>query len=102
VTSNALHPGDVATTVVRDSRLLSLGMVLGRLFLDTPAEGARTSLFLATEAELQTVSGRYFVACEPRPPAPAAEDAAAAARLWQVSAELSGIPERASWRAALG
>ena len=99
VTSNALHPGDVATTVVRDSRLLSLAIILGRLFLDTPAEGARTSLHLATAPELSGVSGRYFVACQSRPPAAAAQDADAAARLWQVSAELCGIPERSGWRA---
>jgi hypothetical protein len=99
VTSNALHPGDVVTSVVRDSLLLSVGIQIGRLFLATPAEGARTSLHLATAAELNGVSGRYFVDCEPRPAAAAAHDGAAAAELWRFSAELSGIPERAGWRA---
>jgi NAD(P)-dependent dehydrogenase (short-subunit alcohol dehydrogenase family) len=94
VTSNSLHPGNTATSVVRDSLLLRLGIQVGRLFLRTPAEGARTSLFLATAPELQEVTGRYFVNGRLRQPSRAARDPEAARRLWQVSLQLCGLDER--------
>jgi len=93
VTSNALHPGNVATSVVRDSRLLTLGIQVGRLFLRTPVQGARTTLFLATAPELDDVTGRYFADCRLRQPARAARDATTARRLWQVSRTLCGQGE---------
>ncbi len=94
VTSNSLHPGNVATTVVRDSPLLSLGIQVGRLFLKTPAQGARTTLYLATAPELQEVSGRYFADCHLRRPSRPARDEDAALRLWRVSRALCGLGDR--------
>jgi NAD(P)-dependent dehydrogenase (short-subunit alcohol dehydrogenase family) len=52
------------------------------------AEGASTSLYVATSRELDGVSGRYFAdsaACDLQPHA---SDAAAAKRLWEVSTAL--------------
>ncbi|MBW2456520.1 MAG: SDR family oxidoreductase [Deltaproteobacteria bacterium] len=91
VTSNSLHPGNVATSVVRDSQLLSLGIQVGRLFLRTPAQGARTTLHLATAPELQEVSGCYFADCRLRRPSRPARDEDAALRLWRVSRALCGL-----------
>jgi hypothetical protein len=51
-------------------------------------EGARTPLYLATSDDVVSVSGRYFVECEPVEVSDVARDAAAARRLWDVSEQL--------------
>ncbi len=94
VTSNCLHPGNVATTVVRDSRLLSVGIQVGRLFLLTPTEGARTSLHLATAPELDGVTGGYFASCQQQQPSSAGQDTETASRLWRVSQALCRLDDR--------
>lgn len=90
VSSNAVHPGDVATNVVRDSALLSwASRTLGRLHLLTPEEGARTSVFVATAPTLDGLSGRYFAYCRQRAPSPAAHDQPQAEALWRLSESLT-------------
>lgn len=90
VTSNSVHPGDVATEVVRDSKLLALGQQwIGKLFLLTPEEGARTSLHAATAPSLEGVTGRYFADCRETPASRPALDEAAAARLWAFTERLA-------------
>ena len=58
--------------------------------LDTvsPAQAARTLVWLATAPEAGEGSGRYFHNCEALTPSPAALDSAAAARLWDESGAL--------------
>jgi NAD(P)-dependent dehydrogenase (short-subunit alcohol dehydrogenase family) len=91
VTSNALHPGDVATSVARDTWLTRVGIGLLRPFLKTPEQGAATTLFVASAPELSEVSGRYFADCRERPASPLAGDRALADELWRTSAELTGV-----------
>ncbi len=91
VTANCLHPGTVATGYAADGDargFLAWGIKVIRPFILTPEKGARTSVYLASSADVATVTGRYFVRCRPRTPSAAARDAAAARRLWQVSEEL--------------
>jgi NAD(P)-dependent dehydrogenase (short-subunit alcohol dehydrogenase family) len=88
---SAVHPGGVATDVVRDNRLLAWGIKnVAKLWLLTPEEGARTSLYAATARELDQTSGCYFAACEERAPSSAALDPEQAKRLWSLSEELTG------------
>lgn len=90
VTSNALHPGDIATEVTRDNRVLSfLSDRLGRPFLLTPEEGSRTTVHVATHAPLIEVTGRYFAVCREAPASKLADDAALRARLWEISESLT-------------
>jgi retinol dehydrogenase-14 len=56
--------------------------------LKTPEQGAATSIHLASSPDLEQVSGRYFANSKPKRSSKASCDQAAAARLWQVSAEL--------------
>jgi NAD(P)-dependent dehydrogenase (short-subunit alcohol dehydrogenase family) len=92
VTSNSAHPGDVVTNITRDSRLLTaLIPIGGKLWLKTPAQGAATSLHVATAPHLGAVTGRYFADSREKKMSRAAQDASAAKRLWEVSAELVGI-----------
>jgi len=59
--------------------------------MKAPAEGAATSIHLASAPELARVTGRYFAKGRPRRSSKASYDQAAGARLWQVSAELVGL-----------
>lgn len=92
VTSNALHPGDVISDILREQPVLRFFSRLAAPFFDTPASASLTSLYVATAPELATVSGGYFKKQKPARPAPLSEDKNARARLWQLSAELVGLP----------
>jgi NAD(P)-dependent dehydrogenase (short-subunit alcohol dehydrogenase family) len=89
LTSNSLHPGGVATEIARDANLLMrVGM---KLVGTTPQKGARTSVYLAADPAVQHVSGKYFVSCQEKSPAPAALDVGLARALWDESAKLVGL-----------
>jgi retinol dehydrogenase 14 len=94
VTANSLHPGVVRTSFgAEDPGGVQRRLVpLLRPFMKAPAQGAATSIHLASAPELEQVTGRYFVNRKPTRSAKASYDRAAAARLWQVSAELVGLP----------
>jgi len=89
VTSNSLHPGGVATEIMRDANVFI--RVAMRLVGATPEKGARTSVQLASAPELERTSGRYFVSGREKPPHAAAQDVALAGRLWDESAKLVGL-----------
>jgi NAD(P)-dependent dehydrogenase (short-subunit alcohol dehydrogenase family) len=94
VTANSLHPGTVATGYARDGDArgwLAFGVKVIKPFILTPEKGARTSVYLASSPEVAGITGGYFVKERPRPPSAAAQDSAAAARLWEISENLVGI-----------
>jgi len=81
VTANALHPGVVSTKLLREGFGTSgIGV----------AEGAATSVYLATAPEVGSVSGEYFVNRRAVKPATSALDDALAERLWRESERLVG------------
>ncbi len=91
VTANAVHPGFVASRFGRDGdtgRLTNLVFPLLRPFALTPEQGARTQVYVASAPELAGVTGGYWVKSAPATPSAAAQDDAAAARLWEVSEQL--------------
>ncbi|WP_430461525.1 SDR family oxidoreductase [Thalassolituus sp. LLYu03] len=79
----ALHPGIVASDVWRS--VPSLLRVLIRPFMMTPEQGAATSLWCATAAELSGQSGGYYENCRQQTPSDVAQDMNLARRLWQES-----------------
>jgi NAD(P)-dependent dehydrogenase (short-subunit alcohol dehydrogenase family) len=92
VTANCLHPGVIGTNLLaayegRPS-LLKFMTKRGR---PSPKEGAVTSLFVATSPTLDGVSGKYFRESAESRPSPKALDETIAARLWEVSARLTGV-----------
>jgi NAD(P)-dependent dehydrogenase (short-subunit alcohol dehydrogenase family) len=93
VTANALHPGFVATGFgARNPLAFRAALGLAKRFMAIPAEaGARPIVELAQAPALATASGRYFDKGVERRPAPEAEDAAVARRLWDASARLAGL-----------
>ena len=93
VTANALHPGVVRTAFgAEDPRAVQrLLMPVMRPFMKAPARGAATSVYLASAPDLERVTGRFFAGRKPRKSGELSYDRAAAARLWQVSADLAAV-----------
>jgi NAD(P)-dependent dehydrogenase (short-subunit alcohol dehydrogenase family) len=118
VTANCLHPGVVATGLLKDYEVAQaieegrpaapaarqggglrdlLGSVARRVAGGAGLSGisieagAKTSVFLASDRAVERVSGRYFVNCAEAPSAPVSHDAELATRLWELSARLVGL-----------
>ena len=90
VTANVLHPGFVRTSFGAEdpARIQRLLVPFLRPVMKSPARGAATSVHLASAAELETVSGRYFANRRPTRSSARSYDRAVAARLWEASADL--------------
>jgi len=71
--ANCLHPG------VIDTKLLHTGFNMAGASV---AEGARTSIFLATSPEVKGITGKYFDRCAAVAPSPLAQDEQLARQLW--------------------
>jgi NAD(P)-dependent dehydrogenase (short-subunit alcohol dehydrogenase family) len=94
LTANALHPGVANTNLDRANpawrRLGARLMAWNRPFVKSVEAAAATQVYLATAPALATVTGHYFVDCNPVVPAgPHIHDAALAAALWVKSEELT-------------
>jgi WW domain-containing oxidoreductase len=90
-TANCLHPGVIATNLMRTIPAVGRAVLAmaAPLILKTPAQGAATQCYLATNPAVATVTGAYYRDCNPAEPEPLARDAAAAARLWEVSEQIA-------------
>jgi retinol dehydrogenase-14 len=90
VTVNALHPGAVATGIWDGAPWFARPVlaVAKRLFMISPAEGAKRIVYLATSPQVDGVSGLYFDNDKPKEPSALAKDDATAERLWTESARL--------------
>ena len=91
VTVNALHPGVVRTGFAAEdhSPKWTYLLPLVRPFLKTATKGAATSIYLASSPDVEAITGKYFAARTPKVSSPSSYDRAAAARLWQISAQLT-------------
>ena len=91
VTANALHPGFIHTGFASNNGFIyKFGMNLVGLFIRKPAQGAQTSIYLASSPDVEGVTGRYFMDCRPAESSLLSHDQDLAKRLWQVSLELTG------------
>jgi NAD(P)-dependent dehydrogenase (short-subunit alcohol dehydrogenase family) len=92
VTANCLHPGLVGTAFAsRGPTAIRFLSRLARPFLRSPANGAATSVYLASSPEVAALSGQYFAGRRARRSSKASYDPAVAARLWEVSERLAGL-----------
>jgi NAD(P)-dependent dehydrogenase (short-subunit alcohol dehydrogenase family) len=96
VTANALNPGMVATGIWRNSKGLTgfITGTLGPLFMRSPEKGAETLVYLSTSPQVEGVTGLYYADCKPKPPSAAAQNDEDARRLWEISAEMTGLTVR--------
>jgi len=95
VSANALHPGVVHTAFSSEdpSLLARVALPLMR-FTKTPAQGAATSIHLASSPDVEGVTGRYFSNRAPTFSAKSSYDTVTASRLWQVSSDLVTLSAR--------
>jgi retinol dehydrogenase-14 len=93
VTANALHPGMVRTGFGAEDAgtVQRLFTPLMRPFMKSPAQGAATSIHLASSPEVEGVTASYFAGSTRKRSSRRSYDEVTAARLWQVSADLVGI-----------
>jgi NAD(P)-dependent dehydrogenase (short-subunit alcohol dehydrogenase family) len=82
VTSNALHPGVIAT------KLLRTGFGAGGASVES---GSRTSVRVATDPELATTTGAYFSDAREVPAAARAKDVKLARALYEESCKLTHV-----------
>jgi NAD(P)-dependent dehydrogenase (short-subunit alcohol dehydrogenase family) len=91
VTVNALHPGYVDTGIPLSSGFLGkIAKFSARLFAQKPEIGAQTSIYLAASSEVEGVTGKYFIDCQPVESSPESYDTSVSEKLWQVSSNLTG------------
>ena len=90
VTANALHPGVVSTSFGAEDPATVQRMLIPflRHLMKSPAQGAATSVYVASAPQLERVTGRYFANSKPKESSKRSYDEVVAARLWDISADL--------------
>jgi NAD(P)-dependent dehydrogenase (short-subunit alcohol dehydrogenase family) len=81
VTVNVVHPGLVATEIVRQGGVVGLAWKVMAPFSLTPEQGADTPLHACLSPEMAGKTGLYLKRRRPAAPNPLVEDAALAARV---------------------
>jgi len=89
VTANCLHPGGVGTNLFRG--LPKFLQIVIKLVTISPERGARTSIYLASSADVEGITGKYFARCRQQESSDASRNKVAARDLWNLSAELTGV-----------
>ena len=92
VTATALHPGLTSTNFSAEDPSLGWLVKVMRPFMKSPDEGAETPVYLASSPAAEGLTGQYFANRKAKKSSAATYDRAATARLWQVSADLVGLP----------
>jgi NAD(P)-dependent dehydrogenase (short-subunit alcohol dehydrogenase family) len=92
ITANALHPGVVRTNFGKEISGIA-GFVFKSLdfFMRSPEQGAETVIWLASAAEVEGVSGKYFLDKKEIRSSKISYDESVADRLWNVSAQMTGF-----------
>lgn len=86
VTANCLHPGTVATDMLRQLPRWLYALISP--FLSTPEQGAETPVFLASSPSVDGVSGGYYEKRKAKRSSRRSYDASARQRLWAISEAL--------------
>ena len=93
ITVNCCHPGAVATNIGID-RDTGFGKTITGLlkpFFQTPMEGARTAIFLASDKSVENISGGYFYKCKIAKSSKRSKDKKLAKKLFELSEEITKI-----------
>lgn len=90
-TANSVHPGVIMTNLGRSFPQWQqvAARLIGWTFMKSVEAGTATTCYVATAPALATVSGHYFADCNPESPGGNMENDALAAKLWEVSEELT-------------
>jgi NAD(P)-dependent dehydrogenase (short-subunit alcohol dehydrogenase family) len=97
--ANCFHPGVVRTGFGKNENgIWKLLTTLGGPFFRSPERGARSLVWLALSDHAADMTGQYVVDEKVATPSAQARDDFLAARLWELSAELVGLPADAPAR----
>jgi NAD(P)-dependent dehydrogenase (short-subunit alcohol dehydrogenase family) len=97
VTANCLHPGVVRSGFGQNANngwlrgIFKTFYTIGLPFTKSNAQGAATSIDLASSPEVEGVTGKYFADCREARSSPASHDLEAQRRLWELSEQMTGI-----------
>jgi NAD(P)-dependent dehydrogenase (short-subunit alcohol dehydrogenase family) len=96
VTANVVEPGFVATNLGRNSGSLlnSVMFTLVRPMQITPEKAAENSVYAATSAELEGVTGKVFAKKQEKETPPFTHDREARRQLWEEALRLLGIDDK--------
>lgn len=91
VTANCLHPGFVATNIAQNDLVPPL-RILAKLIVSrlgiSATEGAKTSLYLASSPDVESITGKYFVRSVPKRTTAVSYDTVLQEQLWRDSEKL--------------
>ena len=90
VTATSVHPGVVRTNFGAEDQAWFFTIIsrVVRPLLKTPAQGAKTPIYLASSPDVDGISGQFFVNRKPKTANKVAYDTDMTARLWRVSTDL--------------
>ena len=93
ITVNCCHPGAVATNMGVDRETGFGKTITGLLrpFFLTPAEGAATAIFLATDDSVRRISGGYFYRCRIAKSSKRSKSRKLARKLFDLSEEMVSV-----------
>ncbi|KAF5938604.1 hypothetical protein HYC85_022863 [Camellia sinensis] len=90
ITANSLHPGAIATNLLRHHGFLDgLVNLVGKYVLKNTAQGAATTCYVALHPQVKGVTGEYFSDSNIAKPTAQAKDADLAKKLWDFSLSLT-------------
>jgi NAD(P)-dependent dehydrogenase (short-subunit alcohol dehydrogenase family) len=90
---NALHPGVTRTNIIDEASPPIARPFLGLIkrVVQTPEQGARTTIYLATAPEIASITGKYFIKGREQTSPPVSYDTDLQERLWRISDHLVGL-----------
>ncbi|KAJ0665935.1 putative very-long-chain 3-oxoacyl-CoA reductase [Helianthus annuus] len=92
LTANSLHPGAIATSLLRHHSFLEGVMNwVGKYFLKTIPQGAATTCYVALHPQVKGVSGEYFSDSNIAKPSSLAKDSDLAKKLWDFSLSMVAL-----------
>ncbi|KAK6947791.1 Short-chain dehydrogenase/reductase SDR [Dillenia turbinata] len=90
ITANSVHPGGIATNIIRYSALAVLLKYVSKYVAHTVEQGTATTCYVAMHPQVKGISGEYFAACNVAQPSSWATDSELATKLWNFSKDLKG------------
>ena len=89
-TANAIHPGVIATSLMRNMNPLVTiaGRLVSPILMKTVAQGASTQTYVATHPSLSGMNGKYFANCNEKHSSRYGRDPILATTLWEKTQEI--------------
>lgn len=89
---NCCHPGAVATNIgiSRDTGFGKTITGMLKPFFQTPEQGARTAIYLASSQDVEGITGEYFYQCKIAKSSKRSKDMVLAKKIFEFSEQLVG------------